>query len=251
MAKSPAFQLYVQDFLNGTSEMTAEEVGGYIRLLCRQWDKGGLPDDDVKLRKISGVKLKSLKAIREKFLKKSDGLLYNTRLEKVLKDQHEYKLTQSLSGKEGAKARWGRHEVAIGSPMAKNGSSSSSSSSPSIVVDDDERKFLILKEKILLDKSFVSTATHRYMVDEKLCIEAIEDFFSYKIATTEFKKILNEEDCRRNLLHSIPIFKSRKANPHSNGNNFKANGINKKHIGSSESPEHATNPDQFKISRTT
>ena len=38
--KAPAFQFYAADFLVGTSDMTNEEVGIYIRLLCHQWAKG-------------------------------------------------------------------------------------------------------------------------------------------------------------------------------------------------------------------
>jgi uncharacterized protein YdaU (DUF1376 family) len=36
MNKPPAFQFYADDFLGGTIDLTTEEVGAYIRLLCFQ-----------------------------------------------------------------------------------------------------------------------------------------------------------------------------------------------------------------------
>ena len=44
----PYFPLYVQDFLMGTMGMSDAEVAAYIRLLCLQWDKGEIQEDDIK-----------------------------------------------------------------------------------------------------------------------------------------------------------------------------------------------------------
>jgi uncharacterized protein YdaU (DUF1376 family) len=88
---SPAFPFYVQDFIYGTRLMTAEEVGGYIRLLCHQWDKGHLPDDDDVLKRISGIKkTKTLKMIREKFVMGDDQLLRNLRMEDIRRKQQQH-----------------------------------------------------------------------------------------------------------------------------------------------------------------
>lgn len=46
--KAPAFQFYADDFLAGTLEMSHEEVGVYIRLLCIQWSKGVVTERSVK-----------------------------------------------------------------------------------------------------------------------------------------------------------------------------------------------------------
>lgn len=136
--KSPAFQFYVQDFLMGTLEFSAEEVGGYIRLLCHQWDKGGLPNDDKKLIQLSGLRTKTLPAVKQKFTAGTDGLLRNDRLEKVRAEQKEYRDKQ----KARAEKRWckpdatndaaasKRHESGICQNDALQ-SSSSPSSSPS------------------------------------------------------------------------------------------------------------------------
>ena len=135
--KSPAFQFYVQDFLMGTLEFTAEQVGGYIRLLCHQWDKGGLPDDDKKLIQLSGMKAKSLPEVKVKFIRNDDGQLRNVRMEKVRQQQEEFREKRRAN----AKARWDKkpcendasasdlHNVSICKTDALQSSTSSSTSS--------------------------------------------------------------------------------------------------------------------------
>lgn len=103
--KSPAFQLYVQDFLMGTLDFTAEEVGGYIRLLCHQWDKGGLPNDDKRLLKLSGMKAKALENVKVKFIVEQDGLLRNARMEKVRSKQEEFRQKRIVAGSIGGQKR--------------------------------------------------------------------------------------------------------------------------------------------------
>lgn len=129
--KAPAFQLYVDDFLAGTSDMTAEEVGGYIRLLCHQWTKGGIPDDEDRAGRMAGLLgSPSLRYVLAKFGKDPiDGLLKNARLEKIRADREAYLAAQRESGKKGAIHRWGNEKGGsehdgepngdpIGKPMA-------------------------------------------------------------------------------------------------------------------------------------
>ena len=66
--KAPAFQLYVADFINGTITMNNEEVGVYIRYLCYEWDKGGLPDNETLLARIAMIQeVEPIGSFREKF----------------------------------------------------------------------------------------------------------------------------------------------------------------------------------------
>ena len=81
MAKDPAFLFYYQDFLVGTSFMTLEEVGAYIKLLCFQADKGELTEKEI-LKKIPLVIWESICC---KFEQGAKGY-FNRRLqEEVLK----------------------------------------------------------------------------------------------------------------------------------------------------------------------
>jgi uncharacterized protein YdaU (DUF1376 family) len=133
--KPPAFQFYAADFLVGTATMTVEEVGAYIRLLCYQWDRGFLPDNDIQLSRLAACSIECISSIREKFYVES-GVLKNARLEKVRNDQEEYRKAQSDNGKMGASKRWHSdpNGGAIATPMATgmaNRMAKNSSPSPS------------------------------------------------------------------------------------------------------------------------
>ncbi|MCR6656641.1 MAG: YdaU family protein [Opitutus sp.] len=95
MKQAPAFQLYAQDFLVGTADMSAEEVGGYIRLLCYQWAKGSLPNDPEKLKNLSGCTSDACASIMLKFRICEDGALRNERLEEVRAEQLSYRQSRS------------------------------------------------------------------------------------------------------------------------------------------------------------
>jgi hypothetical protein len=55
--KAPAFQFYVDNFIEGTCDLNPHDVGCYIRLLCFQWTRGSIPDDKTKLHRIAGGKV--------------------------------------------------------------------------------------------------------------------------------------------------------------------------------------------------
>lgn len=90
MAKDPAFLFYTSDFLTGTMLFTDEQVGKYIRILCKQHQSGHLSEKDM---------LKICKThdedIFEKFLKDDDGLYYNERLEIEHKKRQNYSKSRS------------------------------------------------------------------------------------------------------------------------------------------------------------
>lgn len=100
--RSPAFQFYPQDFLVGTADMTCEEVGAYIRLLCYQWAKDGLPTDEKKLVQLTGISGGlSLGNVVGKFGLCQDGLLRNARLVKIRQDQDAFHEKQRQNGAKG------------------------------------------------------------------------------------------------------------------------------------------------------
>lgn len=103
MAKPPAFQFYVSDFLTGTARFTAEEVGAYIRLLCYQWDCGGISEEDVP--QLTGVLSEKLGRVLAKFSANGDGLLKNKRLEIVRKEQIAFRNKQKINGLKGGRPK--------------------------------------------------------------------------------------------------------------------------------------------------
>lgn len=102
------FPLKWQKFVIGTSNMKADEIGGYILLLIREWDKGFLPNDIIELSKVSKLSSKKLSKVLEKF-ENIDGKLYNETLEIIRIEQQEKAEKSTNKGIKGAKARWDKH----------------------------------------------------------------------------------------------------------------------------------------------
>lgn len=96
-AKSPAFLLYSSDFLTGCGNLTREEIGDYIVLLCYHHQTGRLTDKLIKLKTPSVTE-----DVMAKFEKDEDGLWYNLRLEKEI----DISKKRSKSGAIGAAKRW-------------------------------------------------------------------------------------------------------------------------------------------------
>lgn len=120
MSKAPAFQFYAADFLIGTFDMTAEQVGVYIRLLAFSWDKGPLPKDTRTLASMAGLTPKTFQKAWEKVQEKwteTDAGWVNDRLEAQRKARDAFSQKQAENGKRGAAKRWAshshRHDLAI------------------------------------------------------------------------------------------------------------------------------------------
>ena len=79
--KSPAFLFYTQDFLVGTMDMTDEEVGQYVRLLCRQHTKGNI--NPKFMRNLS-------EEVLNKFVQDNQGNYYNKRLKCEIDKRNKY-----------------------------------------------------------------------------------------------------------------------------------------------------------------
>ena len=99
--RSPAFQFYADDFLAGTITMTNEEKGAYISLLCIQWSRGFLSENDFQ-RVCAGMPTHSHGICQGKFEVDSEGHYRNKRLEVERAKQREYSEKQ----REIANRRW-------------------------------------------------------------------------------------------------------------------------------------------------
>lgn len=153
--KSPAFQFYPQDFLVGSADLTIDQVGAYIRLLCYQWAKGGLPNNPSQLASMCGCHGNATALPLHKFRICDDGLLRNDRLESVRKEQDEYRKKQA----ENAHKRWSNqkpecHGNATASVSHMPNACSSPSSSPSIK-----------KEESIESKSIQRLFTDNWMLE--------------------------------------------------------------------------------------
>jgi uncharacterized protein YdaU (DUF1376 family) len=116
MNRAPAFQFYADDFIAGTSDMTTVEVGVYIRLLCFQWTRGFLPNDEPRLFLMARTNNEPHNeaavryVVKHKFAVGDDGCLRNDRLEQVRRNSQEWKRKSVEGGKASAAKRVGNSE---------------------------------------------------------------------------------------------------------------------------------------------
>lgn len=94
--KDPAFLFYPADFLIGTMDMTDEEVGKYIRLLCRQHQKG-----HIKPELMQGLS----EEVLDKFQKDSKGNYYNKRLKDEIEKREKYAESRRQNGLKGGRPK--------------------------------------------------------------------------------------------------------------------------------------------------
>jgi uncharacterized protein YdaU (DUF1376 family) len=99
--KAPAFQFYADDFLAGTITMTNEERGAYIALLCIQWSKESLTENDFQ-RVCGGMPPHSQRICQSKFQIDAEGNYRNQRLETEREKQTQYRKKQT----DNANKRW-------------------------------------------------------------------------------------------------------------------------------------------------
>lgn len=132
MNKPPAFQFYVDNFIEGTTEFDDVEVGLYMRLLCAQWTRGSLPNDDNELMRFSrGATTLQLARVKTKFDVGDDGRLRNARLERERVKQAAWRQKSSEGGKKSSETRKGGLRVVQPPCQPKGNTPVSSLQSPS------------------------------------------------------------------------------------------------------------------------
>lgn len=183
--KAPAFQLYADDFLAGTIDMSAEEAGVYIRLLCMQWTRGVVTERAAKSTGGSSDAISYV--LSAKFEQSSDGFR-NRRLEEVRRLSEVRAEAASKGGSKTAANREANTEQSVSKTPSKTQPSISvsiSDSSSIFVVDDrwetPEKEFLdrvfnsanrIAKHRKTLDRIFVWRAC---WVGEWFDVEALDE----------------------------------------------------------------------------
>lgn len=113
--KDPAFLFYSADFLVGVSDLTMEERGQYITLLCLQHQKGRLNERTISLS-IPNVS----QYVLDKFDKDENGLFYNKRVESEINKRNKYCETLSLNAKSGWEKRNANNATAYANAEQKH-----------------------------------------------------------------------------------------------------------------------------------
>lgn len=100
MARDPAFLFYSSDFLSGISDLTMEERGQYITLLCVQHQKGGLTEKTIRLL-VGSVSVD----VMAKFLKDENGNFYNKRLKEETEKRNKFTESRRNNGSLGGRPK--------------------------------------------------------------------------------------------------------------------------------------------------
>jgi len=99
--KSPAFQFYPTDFVNGTLTFSAEETGVYILLMCHCWDQGSIPLDLTLMSRIARLSAARMRKVwtvlKGKFQETEQGYI-QPRIERERQKQADYRRRQSEKG---------------------------------------------------------------------------------------------------------------------------------------------------------
>lgn len=98
MSKDPAFLFYSADFLVGVMDLTDEETGQYIKLICLQHQKGRLKKESI-YRMFPNIS----DCVLDKFEIDENGLYYNPRVEVEIEKRNSYIQSRSANGSKGGR----------------------------------------------------------------------------------------------------------------------------------------------------
>lgn len=179
--RSPAFQFYPDKWLSSprVALMTPSQEGAYIRLLCYDWDKDGIPNDPDQLAKLSRVSVEEIRGVIECFTThpSKTGYLTNERLQEERLKQSDWRKKSSEGGKKGSAIRWnkesyklnkGGNEVVNEWSQPKHDSSSTSSSPTSSVRTDSFTETSNLMGKLC--ELFGRNPQDRWPYDEEIAL---------------------------------------------------------------------------------
>ena len=195
-AKSPAFQLYAQDFLTGVMDLTMEERGVYITLLCKQWslyNENGIPKKRLGL--FLGYDWENLpEMVKNKFIDNGD-YFFNERLNDTIIERIAFIKKQTLNGYKGGRP-------------SKVKTQTKPKKTPSMKM---KKKIEVEEEKEVVvypytSKEFINTWSNWKIYKAK------EFKFNYRTLQSEqaaLKKLLNESE---NEAHAVESIESAMAN---------------------------------------
>lgn len=117
--KDPAFLFYSSDFLTGVSDLSMEERGIYITLLCLQHQKGRLSEKMIRLC-CGNATASATQDVMQKFEVDENGLYYNKRLEIEIEKRKQHTDKQRDRAIKGWEKRKNNdsHDIATASATA-------------------------------------------------------------------------------------------------------------------------------------
>ena len=102
---------YIGDYLADTMHLSTEQHGAYLLIMFSYWRKGSPVDDDTDLSEITGLSLRSWKAVRPKiqrFFQVIDGRWRHKRIDAEMTRWAKRKSDAIERAKKAANGRWKR-----------------------------------------------------------------------------------------------------------------------------------------------
>lgn len=110
MKRTPWMPLYCDDMIASTADMSCEELGAYLRLLCHIWTRGPIPIDETVICRIASCKKSVWRRISARFdsCTRDDGTpgLSQRRLESERAKRQVLADERAEAGRRGAASRW-------------------------------------------------------------------------------------------------------------------------------------------------
>lgn len=175
MAKDPAFLFYTNDFLSGISDLTMEERGQFITLLCLQHQKGRLTE------KMISISCGNAAAdVIQKFIKDDSGLYYNERLEVEINKRMQHAEKQRQRALTGWEKRRKKSKTNI--DATANATALPLVNENENINKDITYSVLKLKEKYKKEKKVHEVICKREKITNIVLLEKIEEFTDELIA---------------------------------------------------------------------
>ncbi len=153
-SKSDWVAFSTADFLVGTTELSNDEVGVYIRLLCLQHQRGALPADIAQLNRLVPGSKRSWPAISSKFVSCGDGLICNERMARECEAASNRMEFYKQRATAAAERRWSNPNGQKGSPRRSSKNASSTASSiPQAMLEASSKQCLSDAKEIREEKN--------------------------------------------------------------------------------------------------
>lgn len=128
MNNDPAVLFYTSDFLTGVMDMTMEERGQYITLLCYQHQRGHIKEETIRLL-VGNVSVNVL----SKFERDKNNFYFNKRMDIEKENRRKFTESRRNNGKKG-----GRPKKPIGKPKQNHMGNEDEDENINVNINDNE-----------------------------------------------------------------------------------------------------------------
>lgn len=202
----PAVLFYTSDFLTGCIDLTMEERGQYITMLCLQHQKGHLSEKTIRLS-IGSVSVDVL----NKFSKDEAGNYFNERMNREIENRHNFVNSRRINGLKGGRPKKENEEIKpIGKPIGLANEKLIEDENGNIIIN---KKELTTMEQILKNLNKPEKIWKDYFLN-LLPVDSKQDFIEKWVEWVDYRKEIRKklsestakQQIKKLLNYNNPIF---------------------------------------------